>query len=237
MARSFFTFYPGLSAPERFRAGAAPRLLSAQDLWEEAKSCTPSLIFRVRSENDPLGPLSAEDSLESCVGMIDAATRWRCVFNMTRTAINAVRHPVLADACFKAMQFISTQHPANVSPAQRHNILNEIMKIAAGQLEGATIPDANEFEKQVASGVAALVLADSDVEAAHLAPFVRAYCPFDQETQRPQYGARMTSIETIAGATLLTEAGNRLAERLPSWLYATMPELGAAKAGAKDEED
>lgn len=232
MARSFFCFYPGLPSPDRFRVGPAPLLLSLQDLWDEARGAVPSLIFRVRSESEPGANLTVGDKLESCVGMIDSATRWRSVFNMTRTAINAVRHPVLAEACLKAMQFISTQHPAAVSPAQRHGILMEIIRIAETQQEGQ--PDANPFEKEVARGVGGLVMCDNDIEAASITPFVRSYCPFDKDTQKSEFHQRMASIETVAGSVLLSEAANRLSERLPSWCWAAMPEL--KPPGAPDRE-
>lgn len=236
MARSFFVFYSGLAHPSQFKAGQAPPLLALQDLWDVARNSGPALIFRVRSESKPGEPLAPEDVLESCVGMIDSATRWRTVFNMTRTAINAVRHPVLKEACFKAMQFISTQHPANVTPDQRLAILGEIMKIAAGQIEegGDKLSAPHPFEAAVAETVAMMVQADNDHEAAQLVPFVRALCPFEQFHEAPKgavnpaFAARMGTLDTMAGAVLLTEAANRLSERLPAWLFAKMPELGGA---------
>lgn len=232
MARSLFTFYPSLQTPASFRIGAAPPLLTINDLWEEARTAVPSLIFRVRTEaGSPGDGLSPNDSLESCVGMIDAAVRWRAVFAMTRTAISAVRHPILADACGRAMAFISSQHPASISPAQRQAIFVDIMKIADRQAaDNPDVPPPNDFDQAVSVGVAYLTQADSDEAAASVAPFSRAYCPFNHGTQRPEYDARMATIETMAGAILLTEAAYRLAERMPGWLYAAMPSLKAPPA-------
>lgn len=217
--RSFFVFSGGVVAPANFKPNFTP-LLTIQDLWEYGRQMPPSLLFRVRAGGDagtPFDPTSG-DRLESCVGLLDSATRWRCVFNMTRTAINAIRQPVLAEACNKAMAFLSTSHPASIVPNQRIAIAQELIKIA-DETEGVT-----RFEAYCARGVAQLAQYDNDAEAAIAVPFASAYCPFPEG---PEQSSRVTTVETMAGAVLLTETANRLAERAPQWISSEMPNLGA----------
>jgi hypothetical protein len=116
------------------------------------------------------------------------------------------------------MGFVSTQHPANVAPMQRHQMVEVIGKAAA--VEGVS-----GFEQRIAQHVCHLVMADNDVEAAYAVPFLSALCPFSEETQRQEFAARMATIETMTGATLLVEAARRLAERIPVWMFAKMPTL------------
>ncbi len=212
--RSYFALFAGIPAPQQFSPKAAP-LLSIQDLWEHCRTSPPSLLFRVRSESEPLAPVS--------VGVVDAITRWRCVFNMTRQLVSALRQPALKQACVQAMTFVSSQHPASITTEQRTAIIGELMKIVQEGAEGQPAP--NAFEQRVGASVARLVQADNDVEAAHYVPFLEALCPFSEEANRQEYGARMSTVETMSGAVLLTEAAQRLAERQPSWLFSTMPEL------------
>jgi hypothetical protein len=150
---------------------------------------------------------------------------------MTRTAISAVRHPILAKACLDVMTFVAGQHPANVTPAQRSAFVEGIAKAAQEQMDGA---EASDFEKHVALTVAQLAQADSDIEAAHFVPFVGAFCPFKRDT--PEAAARLASIETMTGAVLLSEAANRLSERLPAWHSAEMPSVPAKQSGGDDGE-
>lgn len=229
--RSYFVLFAGVQAAQTFKPslrlpapGQLP-LLTQQDLWEQCRQAPPSLIFRVRSESDPLADLASADKLESCVGVVDAITRWRVVFNMTRQLVTAIRQPALRQACTQAMTFVSSQHPASVSTEQRSAIIGELMKIVQEGSEGQPAP--NAFEQRVGASVARLVGADNDVEAAHYVPFVEALCPFNQDTQRAEFGARMATIETLSGGVLLTEAATRLSERQPSWLFSAMPSLEA----------
>ena len=229
--RSYFALFSGVLAPHEFAPKTAPELLAINDLWEQSRQAPPSLLFRVRSESEPLAAFSAADRLESCVGVVDAITRWRCVFNMTRQMVSAVRQPTLRQACVQAMTFVSSQHPASVSTEQRGAIVGELMKIVREGVEGQPMPV--PFEQHVGAAVARLVSADNDVEAAFFVPFEGALCPFNDETQRAEFAARMATIETLSGAVLLTEAAGRLSERQPAWLFASMPE--ARIAGGDDE--
>lgn len=229
--RSFFALVPGLVRPDQFRIETAQRseLLTQQDLWSAAANYPPALIFRVRSESDPGVTFSDGDRLESCVGLLDAVARWRGVFNMTRTAISAVRHPILAKACLDVMTFVSSNHPANITPMQRQAFVDAISKAAEEQMGDTKV---TPFEANVAMGVVRLAQADNDVEAAHLVPFLQAFCPFERET--PAFNERLATIETMAGAVFLTETANRLSERIPQWHFAEMP--AAAGGGQGDEE-
>jgi len=232
--RSFFILVPGLPRPDQFDVERLAHcdLLTQQDIFAVATNFPPALLFRVRSDGDPGAKFGPNDKLESCVGLLDAVSRWRTVFNLTRTAINAVRHPILAKACLEVMAFVSSQHPANISPAQRAQFVEAISKAAEQQMgEGAEVSD---FDKHVALGVAQLAQADNDIEAAYLVPFVRAYLPFAKDT--PEFAARLATIETMSGAVLLTEAANRLSERLPQWHFAAMPVRAVANGDDEDEE-
>jgi hypothetical protein len=222
MARSFFVLYPGIKAPAQFKANYLPVRLTQQDIWEASRLAPPSLLFRIRSvDGTPLTSMTPADKLESCVGMVDAATRWRCVFRMASIALAGVRDPKLAEVCNNAMQFISTQHPAGVAQAMRRKIAEDIMTAAGAE-------SVNGFEQRVAQGIAALSLADSDVEAAHLLPFTAAFMPYSETEQPEEFRARDATIATISGSVLVTEAAVRLAERIPQWMFSQMPALQVA---------
>jgi hypothetical protein len=214
MARSFFILSHGLPTPQNFQFRAVP-LLAQQNLWEAARVSQPSLLFRVRSiDGAPLSPFKGSDRLESCVGMVDAGTRWRSVFRMAGVALAGISNTDLSKVCAEAIQFVSSQHPANVTAATRRAMVDAIA--AAAQAEGT-----NGFEQRVAAGIAQLAQADNDIEAAHAVPFFAAFMPFKDGTE--EQIARVATIETVAGATLIAEAAMRLAERAPYWMYAQMP--------------
>lgn len=223
MARSYFALLPGVLPPQQFKAVVGAELLTISDVWAAARKSPPALLFRVRSESEPAAAVGAVDLLESCVGVVDAATRWRSVWEMARQMIIAIRQPALRQLCTQAMQFISTQHPAGVTQDQRLVIIGELMKVAEQGVEGQ--PPATGFEKEVAVGVARLVGADNDVEAAHYVPFSAALNPYAPEEQQPQFSARAATLEVMSGAILLTHAANRLSERAPQWIAAAMPAL------------
>lgn len=225
--KSYFILQPA-APPQNFTPRHGSQLLAIQDLWEAARQPAQALIFRVRSESEPDATFSGEDRLESCVGLVDASTRWRSVADMARHPIAAIRHPQLAQACGNALQFLSSQHPANVSPAQRQAIAGELMKIVEGAAaeEPVTL---TRFEAMIANHVAALAQADNDVEAAFCVPMVRAFNQYDPEKQRSEYMARQSTVETMSGAVLLSEAANRLSERMPAWHFAEMPKAEAKK--------
>lgn len=223
MARSYFALFPGVQAPGQFKALAGAELLTISDVWDAARKSPPALLFRVRSENEPGDAVVPEDTLESCVGVVDAATRWRSVWEMSRQMINAVRQPSLRQLCGNAMQFISSQHPASVTQDQRVAIIGELMKIVEQGVEGQPAPSG--FEKEVAVGIARLVGADNDIEAAHYIPFTGALNPFGDGIEAPQASARNATIETMSGAVLLTYAAGRLSERAPQWIASAMPTL------------
>lgn len=229
--RSFFALHAGVVPPQNFRAQAVGPLLTPQDLWEEARKAPPSLLFRVRSESDPGAPLAAGDRLESCIGVVDAHTRWRVAFAMTRAMLNSVRHPQLRGVLAQAMQFVSSQHPSNISQDQRGEIIGSIYKAAQ---EGD--PPPNGFEQRIAGGVARLVQADNDFEAAQYVPFVEVLCPFHQEQERQPYQERMATVETLSGSYLITAALERLSERAPPWLYSQMPALELGGDGRREED-
>lgn len=223
MARSYFALFPGVMPPQGFAVNGLPELLTISDVWDHSRRCPPSLLFRVRSESDVGAKVSEEDRLESCVGVVDSAVRWRSIFNMTRSMLSAVRNPPLRNVCAQAMQFISGQHPAAVTQEQRNVLMGEIMRTAEGQLDDQ--PQPTSFENTVALYITKLVGSDSDIEASFAVPFVAALCPFDPEKQRQEYLGRMATIETMSGAVLITEAANRLAERMPQWIASQMPAL------------
>jgi hypothetical protein len=229
--KTLYMLYPGLPTPAQFKPTVAPELLAMQDLWVAARTCGPALIFRVRTEADPGANLTTADKLESCIGIIDSATRWRVVFNMVRTALNAAgRNPELAKMLNDAMQIFGTQHPASIAPALRRKMYDDI----------AAFIEANEdkltgFEVRVAGGIAVLAQADNDVEAAFGVPFQMAFNPFSETAQAADYAGRVATLETLSGAVLLTEASNRLAERLPAWMSAAMPTLSVAGAARTEE--
>lgn len=231
--KTLYMLYPGLPTPAQFKPTVAPELLAMQDLWAAARICGPALIFRVRTEGEPGANLTTADKLESCIGIIDSATRWRVVFNMVRTALNAAgRNPELAKMLNDAMQIFGTQHPASIAPALRRKMYDDIAAFIEKNEDKLT-----GFEVRVAGGIAVLAQADNDVEAAFGVPFQMAFNPFSEAAQSVEYGARQATLETLSGAVLLTEAQNRLAERLPSWMSAPMPTLNAPGAERSSEED
>lgn len=229
MARSFFILATGanIRSPKEFQLSYAPQLLTQQDLWYGARQCPPSLLFRVRSEDGkPEEPLKSSDTLESCVGLVDAGTRWRSIFRMVTTAVAGIHDTALAQACGQAVQFMTSTHPAGVAQAQRRAVGEAIMKAAEGEgVSGA--------EQRIAQGIAALAQADNDIEASFILPFVAPFMPYDAKEMPAEYSARLATIETISGAVLITEAATRLAERSPIWMFAPMPSLGVIDANAK----
>jgi hypothetical protein len=234
--RSFFVFVPVPREGKLEFGECQGTLYTQQDLWRVAQSSfRPCLIFRVRSEKDPGEISDVKDRLESCVGLVDVATRWRCVFNMTKTMIATLQHPVIKSACWDVMRFVSTSHPASVTPDQRKAIVDGISKAAGEQMEGTESPQ--DFEKLIAFNVAALAQADNDLEAAQYVPFWRALCPFDPKSGNEEAKARIATIETMSGAVLLAEAANRLSERMPMWHFAEMPKAEAAQPAGDDEGD
>jgi hypothetical protein len=238
LARSFFILAtgPNIRSPKDFRLNYAPQLLTQQDIWAASRQCPPSLLFRVRSNSGlPGEPLKQEDKLESCVGLVDAATRWRSVFKMTNTALAGIHEPQLAQICQGCIQFLTTQHPAAIASAARRQAGENIMKAASG--EGV-----NGAEQRIAQGIAALAQADNDIEASYLLPFVQAYMPYSEEDQPAEFSARLQTIETVSGAVLISEAQARLAERYPIWMFVPMPAIQltdpSAKAGPRpDDQD
>lgn len=170
--------------------------------------------------------MKSGDFLESCVGLVDAATRWRGVFKMANTALAGVHDVQLAQACQQAIQFLTTQHPAALGAAVRRKVGEDIMKASEG--EGV-----NGAEQRIAQGIAALAQADNDIEASYLLPFVQAFMPYSEEEHPAEFTARMATIETISGAVLITEAATRLAERSPIWMFVPMPALSLAGVQAK----
>jgi hypothetical protein len=233
--KSFFILYPGLPAPQHFKPGHAPLLLAQQDLWAEVRQCGPSLLFRVRSEQkgNEGDRLQVGDTLESCVGLVDSSTRWRAAFRMAGVLIGAVRHAPLAQACTNALQFAATSHPASVSAAQRHAVAMDLFRVADTEATD-TQPAAMPYERVITKGLADLVQADNDYDAAYMTPFEAALCPFSEDGQEAQFAARMGSLETYTGAVLLDQAFARLAERMPAWLFVKMPTL--TLAGTEAEE-
>lgn len=216
--KTYFIIHPGLHSPVDFKPRHAVPLLGQADLWAQARAMPPSLLFRVRSERGQLGgPLSLEDRLESCIGLVDSVTRWRGVFRHAGYALNAIHNPQLADACGKALQVVASQHPSAVSVATRKQMADNIAHVCKTSMP-------TPFEQAVALSIANVVMADSDYEAASVVPFEHAFIPFSEREQPEEFKARLASIETQSGAMLITEAASRLAERLPQWIYATMPE-------------
>ena len=235
MARSFFALFPGIMAPQQFQVHGAPELLTISDLWGHARQCPPSLLFRVRSESDADSPVGPNDRLESCVGVVDAVVRWRAIFNMTRSMLNAVRNPALRGVLGQAMQFVSTQHPAAVTQEQRNALIGEIGRLAETPPEDQPAP--TDFEKIVAAYIARIVSSDSDVEASYNVPFLHALCPFDQQKQGEEWQGRMATLETTSGAVLITEAANRLGERMPQWIGSGMPPITIVEPQAPPRRD
>lgn len=231
--RSFYAITPGIIAPQAFKAPPVP-LLTHGELWEYSRQAPPSLLFRVRSDKDPGEQLAAGDRLESCVGVVDASTRWRVVFSLTRSMLNSLRHAQLRQGCWQALNFISSQHPASVSIDQRHAMAAELGRVIEGDPENK-VPAPHGFEQRIAAGVINILQCENDIEAAHQVPFMSALCPFDEAKDGQRFGERLATVENLTGSVLLGEAFNRLAERAPVWMYASMPELGATKGG--DDED
>lgn len=213
--KTFYILYPGLHKPANFEPQVAPVLLAQQDLWQASRGAQPSLIFRVRTDSDHGERFGEYDRLESCVGLVDSVTRWRGVFRHAGYALSAIRTPALADVCSKALQVVASQHPSAVSMMARRQMADNIAQVAEG---------AASFEQVVALSIAAVVMADSDYEAAMVVPFGHAFMPYSEKDEPEEFRARLATIETMAGAMLLTEAASRLAERIPEWLGAKMPE-------------
>jgi hypothetical protein len=223
--RNFLVLYPGLPRPDQFRADATPPLLTQQDLWREVRSCGPSLVFRVQSEQrgaegDRMQPT---DHVESCVGLVDSSTRWRTAFRMAATIVQAVRHPPLEQALQNALQFTVGSHPASVPPLQRQRVANELMRTATAEATDA-VPAALQHEQLIAQGLANLLQADNDYDASYMTPF-EVLCPFSEEKSPALYESRQYALETYSGAVLLDQAFNRLMERMPAWAFVKMPEI------------
>lgn len=236
MAKTLYLIYPGLPQPQDFVPKVAPPLLSMQDLWRASAGVQPSLLFRVRTDSSHLDRFSEYDRIESCCGMVDSVTRWRGVFRHAGYALNAIHHAQLADVCSKALQIVASQHPSAVSMTLRRQMAENISQVSDG-------PDVTPFERMVALSLVNVVVSDNDFEASLAVPFVHAFIPFHSERQPEEFRARLATIETMAGAMLLTESASRLAERMPQWLYAAMPEPLAetltrpAQVGPRSDRD
>lgn len=223
MMRSFFTLIPGLQSPAAgsIQVMGSPELVVLGDLWEVARKAPRSLLFRVRtSQGADARSLAEGDRLESCVGVVDAATRWRAVFRMSGPALAAIPQPALRQACTQALAFVSSTHPAAVTPEQRGGAIGAIAHCIEAPAEGQ--PEVTKLAQEIARGIARIVAADNDIEAAHYVPFVEALNDYP-EAEREEHAARLASIHTVAGAILLAEAANRLAEVAPMWIGARCP--------------
>lgn len=220
--RSFFILYPQVVAPRNFKPVAAPPLLTQQDLWAESRGGMPSLLFRVRSESGEIGsPITTDDRLESCVGLVDSTTRWRVIFSLCRNALNLVQHNALRQALMRIMGWFASTHPATITIDQRQNVVNEMMAFLNS--EGEKAP--NGIEKMITASLLQVVGSDNDIEAAQYVPFTQLLIPFDPQTKREEYQGRVATVETVTGAALLTEASFRLSERMPIWIVSPMPPL------------
>jgi hypothetical protein len=233
--KNFLILYPGIVPPNKFTSNVAPLLLTQQDLWREVRQCGPSLLFRVRSEQKGAegDRLTTADTLESCVGVVDSTTRWRAAFRMASVAIGGVRHPGLAAACQKALQFAAGQHPASVLAVQRHMMANELQQIIQAEpKEGQPAPSA--YEQSIAYELANLIQADNDYDASWLTPFGRSLNPFSEAESPQAFAARTYGVESYAGAVLLDQAASRLMEKMPQWAFVRMPAL--VPAGAEQDD-
>lgn len=221
--RSFYVLHSGVVAPADIKIDNCSTLLTLGDLWQAARVSRPALLFRVRAEGDAEDVLASGDRYESCVGIVDAAVRWRSVFALLRMHIMSIRHPPLADVCSKTAEYLATRHPSSIGDNDRRAAAAAI----AQAIEGAT-----EHEIKVAEGLMQLVYVDNDNDAAAVVPILRASVVGLESDEALR--DRVTSVETLASAVLLSEAAQRLAERAPVWLSERMPVIpGAGEVAEK----
>lgn len=219
--RSYYIFSAGVPTPKDFGLRGTPTLLTFGELWPEARTTlAPSLVFRVRSERDPGDVIAPTDRLESCCGILDSASRWRSCFAMARGLAVGVSAPAVSESLGRALGFLAGRHPATISAADRTAIV--------GDIEKSFSEEAAAFDVEIAKGIARLVYADNEFEAARLLPFIDAMT-LGVARESSAYGDRITSIEVLASAVLMSEIAGRLSERMPGWWYATMPEIEADK--------
>lgn len=226
MPRSFFAMMPGVPTPAQFKPVQCELSLLA-DLWGQARAARPSLIFRARSDKEPGDILGPEDQLESCVGVLDSAVRWRVSFKVAGALLQAIRHPGLLDACQRAFAAVAGTHPAGFAQNARTALLASI-RDAMEKMDLPRTPGEKAqayFEQQVAVQIMHLVGSDNDIEAAHAVPQIDMLTVDIDPEDKSRLDSRLATIETMMGSALLSEAYGRLTERLPMWLYSPMPAL------------
>jgi hypothetical protein len=210
--RSFYVLHSGVVPPADIKIDNCSTLLTLGDLWQAARVSRPALLFRVRAEGDVEEALGPGDRFESCVGIVDAAVRWRSVFSLLRMHIMSIRHQPLGEVCSKTAEYLATRHPSSIGDNDRR---------AAAQAIAQAVEGATEHEAKIAEGLTHLVFCDNDSDAAAIVPILRAsVVGLESEDEQRD---RVTSVETLASAVLLSESAQRLAERAPVWLSEKMP--------------
>ena len=130
--RSFYVLHQGVVVPADIRVNNCSTLLTLGDLWQAARVNRPALLFRVGAEGDVEEALGPEDRFESCVGIVDAAVRWRSVFALLRMHIMSIRHPPLADVCSKTAEYLATRHPSSIGDNDRRAAAQAIAQVTFG---------------------------------------------------------------------------------------------------------
>jgi hypothetical protein len=236
---------PGLQLPENYQWHATPVILAQPAIWEACKALPGGIIFRVRTEANVGDTLSADDRIESAVGLIDTTTRWRACLALIRIALSSLRIQEVSEACWNVFGMMTTKHSATVSMQERQQL--------AGALRGlmdklpADDPRA-AYEGQVMAMCMRLAFAENDVEVAHIVPYSSIYMV--NGTGNPE--DREATVEAMASNVLLAESHARLAEKAPEFLWSRLPATPgrpasaitpptpsskAAKAAQDDDED
>lgn len=212
--RSFYVLHSGVVPPADIKIDNCSTLLTLGDLWQAARVSRPALLFRVRAEGDAEDVLASGDRYESCVGIVDAAVRWRSVFALLRMHIMSIRHQPLADICSKTAEYLATRHPSSIGDNDRRSAAQAIAQ--AAETEGVS-----RYEQSIAVGLTNLIFTDNDSDACTVVPMLDAAVVGLESDEAKR--DRVTSVATLASAVLLVEAAQRLAERAPGWLSEAMP--------------
>lgn len=217
--KTAYVIVPGLQHPESFSWRNASPILSQPQLWESARAVAVGVLFRVRTESNVGAALSADDRIESGIGLIDSTSRWRACLGIIRTALTGLRIAELAEPSWAVFNMMVGKHPASV-PMQERQQLAQGLRSVIEKLPGDDPRAA--FESAVAAMMIRLAFCENDVEVAHVVPFTPVYT-----TNAGSYSDdREATVEVLASSMLLCESFGRLCEKAPEYLFLPLPQVG-----------
>jgi hypothetical protein len=230
--RSFFALAANAGSPNRFVVDPqyTSPLLAINDIWEEVNRMQATLLLmRVRSESSVGERLRPGDQIESVIGLIDSSVRWRMAATSVRIAIQSIRTPGLAGVCFAALGALVSKHQASFTIQEKQGIAasirNEIDKLADDKTRQSL------YECEVAQMLLRFVFADNEYEATSMLPYLSIYM-LNRMDGDEEGAIRTMTMGTVYSAMLLVDSFNRLNERLPEWMYWTMPVMDSTPKSA-----